>query len=1440
MEPVAIAELTPELPALNSKHFRAVVALIWPYSSSARQFALLLGDPDFRRRRQNGQVRVRFLGSSAKAIARTGVGIGDEVVLSLHGAQFVQDGSVSTPGKSIDWELSYTQTLSAQVIRNGTEIATVNLNNVAPTPAPRSPVRQLPHAVVDEPHKWSSPAFIKRTRLSEGPIFEAGYDPFNDDTEDRHDRKRRRKSYRDWKAWTYSARTPSPEKKDVDMEDDYDAFDASPIRPANLPETPTSNPEPVSVAGLPLPESGGPVSDENQRHLEVMLGNGVAGDQYEPNTSQTNDDFVRDADYYDLYAGPNEFPPAENREAYEGDTEPNTEDEDGITAAHAAGYIDTIDADAEDFHPETPHSQSSDAVEVLYISDESERDEQSSASKEQPTSPDYEQRVRERSGTVEDPIVLDDAPEIIMPPPPTLPLLQTDFQPSFAPGMLTPIGKEPSSPTLLPLDSATLPMPSPFPGERDGNATSYLDHVSSSQPEVYEVDQNQSEDDEEYEIESSFYSSTNASNAPAVHPTHESAFTDVRFTFGMDGSALSRPRAPSTTNEPQDTAMFEDDIAFAGDEVDLKRDQVQAIDDADEQNRDELPTAMSSSPRPRSPQPQLSPEVIELSSGSESEDSASDHSEFEHEPGILRKEDEHPLNIPGELSGDHEFANNIDEYDEERKLEDDDQDRIDEMSYPHVKRDEHLPVTAEGSSHDHEYIDDYLDYDTEPEPEAVVPITKENDSQLAPDSPPDSGPQFLDHDIVADSHPDIKMESIEEEEHSGWHQLESSPVHEDDEPVAGPSAELLITIPEEGHEVGAMQVVSVPATGPARNTRSKTKTSMSPVKEDTPGRKRNTRSKKSKESIAPIACTTLSPFGTRSISTASPTKDAMVTSPYSLRSQSKQLSPAESTTPIADRRDTRKRLARLSSVDARSPPKDPFVGRESFHSNDMNPPNTSFGPSQQLGMSQGKFANVLYVKDSEEGSLHSDSSLSTVRYSDDWNMGMQPYTNSSDPARSDNQMRSVEPFSPKPLPTDRRLSPATPTQLSAKSRRKKDPKVVILAQKTPQQPDYSFLAQLPQSSPSMRLGSMTPTAAASSSPRRSPRLRSNEEDMQVENELHRRTSHPAAAHEVVYPTLPTAGERYQLRSSPSASPVTHSGFAPVNQQSLVNSNMPMTPDATQQTFAASQPSFPASQQEQSMPLTPQLTQTTSAGLRSFKADIEMEEVISEPFVKPSPLTKSTPRRNSEPPSIGLSTPIAYYTPIKDLPFFLNRSSQFHSSSHPDVLALATSDSTSPKRASSGPKHHTTTFHITDPSSHPTSTTVQVFRPYENALPIVETGDVVLLRAFAVRSLNRWPVLVSGEESAWCVWRMSKMLWGKKTGPFGELREREEVRGPAVERGEGEWREVEKVRAWYLGAVKAELEEREKEKGEIGTRSVDKGKGKERVNGFEGALGEAKL
>src|ERR1700753_2721399 len=109
MEQIPLASLSPSLSSLETKSIRAIVALIYPYSSITRSLALLLAEPDFRLRRNKGQVRVVLSGQSAVSVAKSKIGIGDEVILNLEGAQWIQwdqnEDVVSTPGKSVDWEL---------------------------------------------------------------------------------------------------------------------------------------------------------------------------------------------------------------------------------------------------------------------------------------------------------------------------------------------------------------------------------------------------------------------------------------------------------------------------------------------------------------------------------------------------------------------------------------------------------------------------------------------------------------------------------------------------------------------------------------------------------------------------------------------------------------------------------------------------------------------------------------------------------------------------------------------------------------------------------------------------------------------------------------------------------------------------------------------------------------------------------------------------------------------------------------------------------------------------------------------------------------------------------------------------------------------------------------------------------------------------------------
>jgi hypothetical protein len=104
---IPISHLQPSVDAENTSVV-GVVTLVWPYSSSNKSFSLLLAEPDFRLRQERGQVRVHFRGSSAGAVARCGISIGDEVTLRLVGVIWARDETTpKIPGRGIDWELQF-------------------------------------------------------------------------------------------------------------------------------------------------------------------------------------------------------------------------------------------------------------------------------------------------------------------------------------------------------------------------------------------------------------------------------------------------------------------------------------------------------------------------------------------------------------------------------------------------------------------------------------------------------------------------------------------------------------------------------------------------------------------------------------------------------------------------------------------------------------------------------------------------------------------------------------------------------------------------------------------------------------------------------------------------------------------------------------------------------------------------------------------------------------------------------------------------------------------------------------------------------------------------------------------------------------------------------------------------------------------------------------
>ncbi|KAJ5575638.1 Telomere end binding protein [Penicillium sp. DV-2018c] len=186
---VPIAQLSPDLEDSAEKYFLAAVALVWPYSSSARCVSLLLVEPDVRLRRDKGQIKVTFHGHIAEKIAESHIGIGDTVHLALKGAKFVNSESIpQTPGKSVAWDAHFEDGVSLEINRRTSDTTlAISVASQATAPheteiaPPTTPARNPINPGLDldsSAGSWSSPAFLKATKSQFGGPTRTAFDPF--------------------------------------------------------------------------------------------------------------------------------------------------------------------------------------------------------------------------------------------------------------------------------------------------------------------------------------------------------------------------------------------------------------------------------------------------------------------------------------------------------------------------------------------------------------------------------------------------------------------------------------------------------------------------------------------------------------------------------------------------------------------------------------------------------------------------------------------------------------------------------------------------------------------------------------------------------------------------------------------------------------------------------------------------------------------------------------------------------------------------------------------------------------------------------------------------------------------------------------------------------------------------------------------------------------
>lgn len=91
----SIPDLHPELP--SNSFFSGVVRLIWPLSTAAGFPAVTLkvAENDPIKRLRKGEVRVKFVGETARRVYGTGVSIGEEIRVGLEGVEWIaSEGSL--------------------------------------------------------------------------------------------------------------------------------------------------------------------------------------------------------------------------------------------------------------------------------------------------------------------------------------------------------------------------------------------------------------------------------------------------------------------------------------------------------------------------------------------------------------------------------------------------------------------------------------------------------------------------------------------------------------------------------------------------------------------------------------------------------------------------------------------------------------------------------------------------------------------------------------------------------------------------------------------------------------------------------------------------------------------------------------------------------------------------------------------------------------------------------------------------------------------------------------------------------------------------------------------------------------------------------------------------------------------------------------------------
>jgi hypothetical protein len=280
---IPIQDLDISISPPGNRRIHAVITLLWPYSSSTRQCALLLSERDFRLRARGGQIRVKFSGPAARAVADGRPGIGDEVVLELGSGEWAKDEGgvpVRVPGKSVG-ELQFGRGVSLTLKKNGVEDVEISVAEdavdeveeeeapqVQATPRQKSNFRASFGGSPGSAAIYSSPAYMRKAAKYS---YLDGISRLFEDEWDNQDlpRKKARTSIGDVKSWKMVDRTPSPERPSsgVAVQEDQEMGEADAVKDTrgDMEDPPAADliTSQVPPVGTPPPMEQEPITTES-------------------------------------------------------------------------------------------------------------------------------------------------------------------------------------------------------------------------------------------------------------------------------------------------------------------------------------------------------------------------------------------------------------------------------------------------------------------------------------------------------------------------------------------------------------------------------------------------------------------------------------------------------------------------------------------------------------------------------------------------------------------------------------------------------------------------------------------------------------------------------------------------------------------------------------------------------------------------------------------------------------------------------------------------------------------------------------------------------------------------------------------------------------------------------------------------------------------------